>query len=65
MSSRKISKGVLYISYDGMLEPLGKSQVLGYLKLLAKNRRIVLVSFEKPSDLDLLILMMMLSLLII
>lgn len=52
MSSRKISKGVLYISYDGMLEPLGKSQVLGYLKLLAKNRRIVLVSFEKPSDLD-------------
>lgn len=41
---------VLYISYDGMLEPLGQSQVLGYLERLVKNRPIHLISFEKPED---------------
>lgn len=44
--------GILYISYDGMLEPLGQSQVIGYLKPLAVGRRIHLVSFEKPEDWD-------------
>lgn len=29
---------VLYISYDGMLEPLGQSQVLAYLRCLAAPR---------------------------
>ena len=42
--------GVLYISYDGMLEPLGQSQVLAYLKPLAQGRRIHLISFEKKDD---------------
>ena len=42
---------VLYISYDGMLEPLGQSQVLAYLEQLAPDFRIHLLSFEKPSDL--------------
>lgn len=42
--------GVLYISYDGMLEPLGQSQVLAYLRKLAEDRCIVLMSFEKPAD---------------
>ncbi len=42
--------GVLYISYDGMLEPLGQSQVLAYLKRLADGRRIHLISFEKAED---------------
>ena len=42
--------GILYISYDGMLEPLGQSQVLGYLKRLAVGRRIHLISFEKTHD---------------
>ena len=42
--------GVLYISYDGMLEPLGQSQVLAYLKRLAVGRRIHLISFEKAGD---------------
>jgi glycosyltransferase involved in cell wall biosynthesis len=41
---------VLYISYDGMLEPLGQSQVLGYLERLAVNQPIHLISFEKPED---------------
>lgn len=42
--------GVLYISYDGILEPLGQSQVLRYLERLAAHRRIVLISFEKTED---------------
>lgn len=42
--------GVLYISYDGMLEPLGQSQVLAYLERLAADRSIDLISFEKKSD---------------
>jgi len=42
--------GVLYISYDGMLEPLGQSQVLAYLKRLAADRTIHLISFEKAGD---------------
>jgi glycosyltransferase involved in cell wall biosynthesis len=41
---------ILYISYDGMLEPLGQSQVLAYLERLALDFPIELVSFEKPSD---------------
>lgn len=42
--------GVLYITYDGILEPLGHSQVLAYLKVLAHDRRICLLSFEKKGD---------------
>lgn len=45
-----MTPGVLYISYDGMLEPLGQSQVLGYLQRLAAGRCIHLISFEKPED---------------
>jgi glycosyltransferase involved in cell wall biosynthesis len=45
-----VSQGVLYISYDGMLEPLGQSQVLAYLERLAPGRRIHLMSFEKSGD---------------
>lgn len=41
---------VLYISYDGILEPLGQSQVLRYLERLAADHQIVLISFEKPHD---------------
>ncbi len=41
---------VLYLSYDGILEPLGQSQVLRYLERLASAHKIVLISFEKPED---------------
>ncbi|MCO5054642.1 glycosyltransferase [Thermomonas sp.] len=41
---------LLYIAYDGMLEPLGQSQVLAYLEKLATDREIHLLSFEKPED---------------
>lgn len=43
-------QSILYISYDGVLEPLGQSQVLAYLKRLAVGRCIHLISFEKPED---------------
>lgn len=45
-----MKQGILYISYDGMLEPLGQSQVISYLEKLAPNRRIHLISFEKLRD---------------
>ena len=45
-----MSLGVLYISYDGILEPLGQSQVLAYLEKLAVGRSIHLLSFEKRED---------------
>lgn len=41
---------ILYISYDGLMEPLGQSQVFQYLKKLAKDHEINLVSYEKPED---------------
>ncbi len=40
---------VLYVSYDGMEEPLGRSQVLPYLEgLVARGHHVELLSFEKP-----------------
>ena len=30
---------VLYITYDGILEPLGQSQVLNYLEKLSEDER--------------------------
>lgn len=41
----------VYMSYDGMLEPLGESQVVAYLETLADAYDIHLISFEKPEDL--------------
>ncbi|HAZ10642.1 MAG TPA: glycosyltransferase [Candidatus Omnitrophica bacterium] len=41
---------VLYLSYDGLLEPLGQSQVWQYLQQLAKSHQITLVTFEKAAD---------------
>ena len=39
-------------SYDGILEPLGRSQILSYLKALSSEYRIHLISFEKRKDLS-------------
>jgi len=40
---------VLFISYNGMLDPLGQSQVLPYLRELARRGvRFTLLSFERP-----------------
>ena len=41
---------VLFISYNGMLEPLGQTQVLPYLHELSKRGvKFTLLSFEKPA----------------
>ena len=43
-------KKVLYISYDGMTDPLGQSQVLPYLVALSKQGyQFTILSFEKPA----------------
>ena len=45
-------KGVVYLSHNGALEPLGQSQVLPYLRgLAARGVEIGLVTFEKARDL--------------
>ena len=39
---------VLFISYNGMLDPLGQSQVIPYLRELARaGVRFTLLSFER------------------
>lgn len=44
-----MTKNILYLSYDGMTDPLGQSQVLPYLTgLCKKGYNISLISFEKP-----------------
>jgi glycosyltransferase involved in cell wall biosynthesis len=43
-----MSPSVLYISYTGLLDPLGQSQVLQYVLALAHDHRITLLTFEKP-----------------
>ena len=45
-------KNSLYLSYDGLLDPLGQSQIIPYLKCISKNDYIVnVLSFEKKSNL--------------
>lgn len=48
-----VKANILYISYDGMTDPLGQSQVLPYLAgLSAKGYRITLLSCEKQERLE-------------
>src|SRR4026209_19781 len=43
-------KSVLFISYNGMLDPLGQTQVLPYLRQLAKRGVVfTLLSFERAN----------------
>jgi glycosyltransferase involved in cell wall biosynthesis len=41
---------VVYVSYDGAAEPLGRSQIVAYLERLTDVANITLISFEKPGD---------------
>lgn len=43
-------KKVLYLSYTGLLEPLGRSQILAYLFRLSSEFQFTIVSFEKKED---------------
>ena len=45
-------KKILYLTYDGILEPLGYSQVFKYIEKLSTNFKITLISFEKSKDLN-------------
>ena len=41
---------ILYLSYDGMTDPLGESQVIPYLKELSKRGHVIsIISFEKKN----------------
>ena len=46
-----IKSKILYISYDGVLEPLGQSQVMNYQLKISEYYEIIIVSFEKLHDL--------------
>lgn len=41
---------VLGISYNGLMEPLGQSQFLAYQEIVAENRLVILMTFEKSED---------------
>ena len=43
-------KQVLYLTRNGLLEPLGQSQIFPYIRGLSRNYEITLISFEKPAD---------------
>ena len=45
-------KKVVFLTYDGITDPLGQSQILPYLFGLAdsKNYKITIVSFEKTKN---------------
>jgi glycosyltransferase involved in cell wall biosynthesis len=48
-----VNKKVLYISYDGMTDPLGQSQVLPYIiELSKKGYQFTILSFEKKKRYD-------------
>jgi len=40
----------LYLTRNGLLEPLGQSQVLSYLRGLSQQHRITLITYEKDDD---------------
>ena len=40
----------LYLTRNGLLEPLGQSQVLAYLRGLSQHYRITLITYEKDED---------------
>ncbi len=43
---------ILYITYDGLLDPLGPSQILPYVKDISKHQNeVVVISFEKSERL--------------
>jgi glycosyltransferase involved in cell wall biosynthesis len=40
----------LYLTRNGLLEPLGQSQIFAYLRGLSRVHAITLISYEKPED---------------
>jgi glycosyltransferase involved in cell wall biosynthesis len=53
MSGNERGARVLYITYDGLTDPLGRSQVLPYLTgLSTRGHQITILSCEKPERMD-------------
>lgn len=52
--ARDACPGILFISYNGLIEPLGRSQIVPYVRALAEDYRMTVLSFEKevrsPAD---------------
>ena len=40
----------IYLTRNGLLEPLGQSQVMSYLKGLSRDYEITLITYEKPEN---------------
>jgi glycosyltransferase involved in cell wall biosynthesis len=49
-SSRSASSKAraLFVSYNSLIEPLGPTQILPYIRMLASDYRMTVLSFEKP-----------------
>jgi glycosyltransferase involved in cell wall biosynthesis len=47
-----MKKKILFITRNGLLEPLGQSQILSYLIPLSKEFSINIISFEKNNDVE-------------
>ena len=44
---------ILYITYDGLTDPLGGSQIIPYLKGISSHQKnIVVLSFEKSESFE-------------
>ena len=43
-----MTNNVLFVSYDGLTDPLGFSQIIPYLEIISKNKiNLTVISFEK------------------
>lgn len=46
---RDMRPRILFVSYNGLIEPLGPTQIVPYVRALAASYRMSLLSFEKPA----------------
>lgn len=46
------SKEIIYISHDGILDPLGQSQIFQYINVLSKEYNFYLITLEKKHNLN-------------
>jgi hypothetical protein len=49
-----MKKNILYLSFDGILDSVGDSQILSYLQILSNSNNIVLNTFEKKEKINLI-----------
>jgi len=46
-------KNCLYLTYDGLHDPLGQSQIIPYLKIISKKvSKLYVISFEKKKKIN-------------